>query len=179
VPATKHTPHVHRDLYARSGPARGTEATPWGIELAGGWSPWRWGPNGTYLYYWPAQVTLRNVGPGAAPIRAGFSIAVDPRVVSGLSVTGLRLNGKTLNGDVARVAETRTSAVYESHWQTPVRLKDGGVLDVLFTATTLDPGGPLPTIKYPVVTLTGLGDDPARRDTGNNTLSRLDAVYQP
>lgn len=138
-----------------------------------------WGPAGTYRYHWPTQVTLRNVGPGAAPVDATFTVAVDPRLVKQLAVTGLRLNGKPVKGTVRRTFESRTADVYESQWRTPVRLRAGDVLDVLFEATTADPGGALATIKHPVVTLGGLGDSPSRRDTGQNSVSRLDAVYQP
>jgi hypothetical protein len=120
-------------------PTRTRAATPLGIELAGGWFPWHWGPDDTYLYYWPAQVTLHNVGPGTAPVRAGFSLAVDPRVVSQLTVNGLRLNDKPLKGDVPRVAEIRTNAVYESHWQTPLRLKAGDVREAPCPSTGFCP----------------------------------------
>jgi hypothetical protein len=189
VPATHRTPHVRHDLPARPGPAARSPAarsaaartagTPWGIALGGGWFPRRWGAAGEFLYHWPAQVTLTSVGPGAAPVPAAFTLAVDPRIVRELTVDGMRLNGRPVQLGIRRTAETRTADVYETRWLTRSRLKAGDVLDVLFSAETLDPGGPLPTIKHPVVSLSGLGDHPSRRDTGQNTISRTDAIHEP
>jgi hypothetical protein len=166
-----------RELHARGGAHANRTHAPWGIEVGGGWGIHKWGGPAEFAYYYPVLVTLRSVGPGAAPVPAGFTVSLDPRLVREISVTSVRLNGKPYAGRIDRVGSNRTDTVYESQWRTPKPLKANDVLDVRLRARLLTPPDALPSIKHPTVTLRSMGTDVAQRITGRSTLTRADSVW--
>ncbi len=177
LPATSRTAHARRSLRPTAAGRAGKGATPWGIALDGGWVRHSWGPDAEFSYYCPIQVTLRSVGPGAAPAQPGFTVSVDPRLVQELRVDAVRLNGKKVRTKVSRLRAFRDGAVYQTDWRVLDRLAAGDVLTVDLKPELIRPVGALLSIKHPVVSLSSLGDSPTRRDTGMNSLSRQDSVY--
>jgi hypothetical protein len=172
------SPRARKDLRPSGAVRSAGTATAWGIELSGGWRKQNWGVAREFVYYYPVQVTMRSVGPGAVPLAASFTVAVDPRLVREITVSWIRLNGKAYHGNVTRVDAVRSLSSYESQWRTPMRLTAGDVLDVGLQASLLTPSGPLPTIKHPVVTLSSMGGTVSQRETGRNTFTRLDSIWQ-
>jgi hypothetical protein len=178
VPATTRTPRAARELRARRGALMGATASPWGFELTAGWDVRTWGPGQRFKYYYPAQVTMRSVGPGAAPRGASFTIGLDPQQVHELTVAAVRLNGKPHRGSVHRVRNVHRPAVYETQWRISAALKAEDVFDIVFRVSLKTPTGALPTIKHPVVELDALSTDPMQRVTGAHTVSRADSVWE-
>jgi hypothetical protein len=156
----------------------GGPATPWGIELSGVWRKQTWDDHGGFCYYHPVRVTMHSVGPGKVPAPPSFTVSVDPRLVGDISVSSVSLNRKAHNGGVRLAKHTRTSAVYQTEWRSSVLLRPGDVMDVQLRVSPLTPAGPLSTIKHPVVGLTAMGNDMVQRQTGLNSFSRQDAVWQ-
>jgi hypothetical protein len=175
---TARSARAHRSLQPARPSSFGGPATPWGIELTGGWSRQSWGDSGRFWYYHPVQVTMRSVGPGKVPVPASFAVSVDPRLVRHVAVASVRLNRKPHNGAVRLVGTSRTGSIYQTRWRSSVLLKPGDVLDVRLRVSSLTPSGTLETIKHPVVGLTAMGTDMAQRQTGQNSFTRLDSVWQ-
>lgn len=174
--STPRSARAQRSLQPARPATLGGPRTPWGIELTGGWDRQTW-DGGRFWYYHPVQVSMRSVGPGKAPVAASFAISVDPRLVRDVAVGSIRLNQRPYHGAVRLRKTTRTPSVYRTEWQSSVMLKPDDVLDVLLRVAPLTPSGPLPSIKHPVVTLT-MGTDIAQRQTGQNSFTRLDSVWQ-
>jgi hypothetical protein len=162
-----------------SGPRKGKalRGLPWGFELSAFWDRQIWGERNEFIYHYPAQVTIRSVGPAAAPAVAVFTMSLDPQIVADLRPTFLRLNNKERRGSVTRVKTTRTKSVFETVWKTPFRLSASDVLEVGFTTSVLKPAGALETIKFPVISVGPMALDPRQRDTGKDTITRLDHVW--
>ena len=140
--STRRLPGAHRDLRPTRPPAFGGPATPWGIELAGGWGRRTWGAENQYWYYYPVQISMRSTGPGGAPVAAAFTVSVDPQVVRDIAVASVRLNDEPLNGGKVHLAGTvRTTSVYQTQWRSGVMLKPGDALDLELRVSTLAPGG--------------------------------------
>jgi hypothetical protein len=173
---TSQVPQRKINLQPTKGPAALGTQTPWSIELSGIWKEHLWG-NG-FRYYYPLQLTMRSVGPGATPVPVSFTVAVDPRLVREITITSVRLNGKQYRGAVHRLASSHGSAAYQTRWRTPVPLKPGDVLDLKVRAAMFTPSAALPTIKHPVVVLDEMNGDVSRRLTGLDTFTRLDSVWQ-
>ncbi|MFC6020236.1 hypothetical protein ACFP2T_29215 [Plantactinospora solaniradicis] len=169
---------ARRSLQPRRPSAFGGPATPWGIELDGGWGRQTWGENDRFCYYHPLRVTMHSVGPGRAPVPASFAVSVDPQLVREISVASVRLNDKPYKGKTRLTDTTRTDSLYRSSWLVPIRLAPEDVLDVELRVSTLTPSGALTTIKHPVVGLTALGADVAQRLTGKDAFTRADSVWQ-
>lgn len=170
-------PSGRRSLQPRRPGAFGGVATPWGLEVSGVWSRCEW-DNGRRWYYFPVQVTLESVGPGPVPAAAAFSVALDPQVVRDVRVTTARLNHKTHDAGVRLLSQTRTASLFETRWSTRVRLTSGDRLDLGLEVRTRKPKGDLPTIKHPSVGLIGMGDQVTQRQTGQTSMSRIDAVWE-
>ncbi|WP_327401567.1 hypothetical protein OG194_16275 [Streptomyces sp. NBC_01288] len=155
----------------------GGVATPWGLEVSGVWGRHEWG-NGKRWYYYPVQVTVQSVGPGPAPATASFSVALDPQIVSDVKVADARLNHTAHDAGVRLLSRTRTRSLFETKWSTTVKLKSGDRLDLSLEVTTRKPAGDLPTIKHPLIGLIDTGNHVTQRQTGRNSMSRTDAVWQ-
>jgi hypothetical protein len=178
MPATSRSPQRTTSLQPMRIAASGGTRIPWGIELGGIWGRHTWAAGEKFRYYYPVQLTMRSVGPGAVPSPPSFTVALDPRLVREISISWVRLNGKKYSGTVRRLHTSRTTAVYETRWRTPTQLKAGDVLDFGLQASLLKPPGALPTIKHPVVVLDSMDGDVSQRQTGLNTFARLDSVWQ-
>ncbi|MBP0461042.1 hypothetical protein [Streptomyces montanisoli] len=170
-PTGRHSLKTHRPA------AFGGVATPWGIEVSGVWERYEWA-DGKRWYYYPARITLHNVGPGTAPAAAAFSVALDPQVVRDVSVTGARLNHTAHDAGVRQLASSRTASLFETRWRTRVHLKAGDRLDLAVKVTTRKPAHDLPTIKHPTVGLIDTGNHITQRQTGLTSLSRTDSRWQ-
>ncbi|MEW1773113.1 hypothetical protein [Streptomyces sp. NPDC086777] len=166
-----------RSLQPRRPSTFGGVATPWGLEVSGVWGRHEWA-NGKRWYYYPIQVTVHSVGPGPAPAAVSFSVALDPQIVSDVKVATAQLNHKVHDAGVRLLARTRTASLFETHWSTTVKLKSGDRLDLGLEVTTRKPAGDLSTIKHPLVGLIGMGNHVTQRQTGRNSMSRTDAVWQ-
>jgi hypothetical protein len=164
--------------HALSGPPGGTslDGLPWGIELSALWDRYRWGAQDKFVYYFPRQVTIRSVGPAAAPA-AAFQISLDPQVIGALEPTFLRLNDRKVTNTVKLTGSTRSAYAFETTWSTSVKLKPGDVLDIGFTSKALPLTGALPGVRHPVVVLAPMGRDPRQRNTGKTAVTRLDSVW--
>jgi hypothetical protein len=156
----------------------GGPATAWGIELTGVWGRQTWGADDRFRYHHPVQVTLRGVGPGRAPGPAAFGVTLDPRLVSALTVESVELNRTPSTGRLRLTGSTRAGAAYRTDWTSSIRLAPNDVLNVRFRVRTLTPPGPLPGIKHPVVSLAAMGGLISQRRTGQNELTRSDAIWQ-
>ncbi|MBT8226913.1 MAG: hypothetical protein HKP61_10755 [Dactylosporangium sp.] len=175
--ATPRTPGAHRDLRPARPPAFGGPVTPWGVDLAGGWSRQTWGADDRYWYHYPVRVSIRGVGPARTPAVA-LLVAVDPRVVREITVASARLNDKPYpTGKIRPAGTSRTGGVHQAQWRTGVRLDPGDVLDLGLRVATLTPAGALETIKHPLVA-TAMGRDTAQRRTGLDAVTRLDSSWQ-
>ncbi|WP_030911860.1 hypothetical protein [Streptomyces sp. NRRL F-5126] len=170
-------PTGRRSLKSHRPKAFGGVATPWGIEVSGVWERYEWA-DGKRWYYYPARVTLHNVGPGTAPAAAAISVALDPRIVRDVRITGARLDHKAHDAGVRQLSSRRTASLFETHWTTRVRLKAGERLDLAVKVTTHRPARDLPTIKHPAVTLIDTGNHVTQRRTGLPSLSRTDSRWQ-
>jgi hypothetical protein len=170
-------PTGRHSLQPRRPAAFGGVATPWGIEVSGVWERYEWA-DGKRWYYYPARITLHNVGPGTAPAAAAFSVALDPQVVRDVRITGAQLNHKAHDAGVRQLASSRTASLFETRWSTRVRLKAGDQLDLAVKVTTHKPARDLPTIKHPTVGLIDTGNHVTQRQTGLTSLSRIDSRWE-
>ncbi|MFI6549001.1 hypothetical protein ACIBO9_37725 [Streptomyces prunicolor] len=170
-------PSGRRSLQPHRPSTFGGVATPWGVEVSGVWSRYEW-ENGKRWYYFPVRVTLHSVGPGPAPAAASFSVALDPQVVRDVSITTARLNHKVHDAGVRLLSHERTASLFETRWSTTVKLKSGDRLDLGLEVRTRKLTGDLQTIKHPSVGLIGMGDHATQRQTGQNLMSRTDAVWE-
>ena len=118
-----------------------------------------------------------SVGPGAAAKAASFAIALDPNVISDVKIGAARLNRKALDADVHLISGTQTSSRFETRWRTSVTLKPGDRLDLDLKVTTRTLTADLPAIKHPLVGLVDMGSHITQRQTGQNSMSRLDSVW--
>jgi len=154
----------------------GGVATPWGLEISGVWNRFEWA-NGKRWYYYPARITLSSVGPGAAPVAASFSVALDPQVVSDVRIVSARLNNKAYDAGVRLLSDTRTASLFETRWTTRAKLKPGDRLDLGLEVSTRKPPGDLPTVKHPTVGLIDMGNHITQRQTGLTSMSRRDSQW--
>ncbi|WP_329457029.1 hypothetical protein [Streptomyces sp. NBC_01497] len=169
-------PGGRRSLQPRRPGTFGGVATPWGLEVSGVWSRYEWA-NGKRWYYYPARLTVHSVGPGPAPAAVSFSVALDPQVVSDVSITTARLNHKVHDAGVRLLSHTRTSSLFETRWSTAVKLTSGDRLDLGLEVRTRKLTGDLPTIKHPSVGLIDMGKHVTQRQTGRNSMSRSDSTW--
>ncbi|GAA3276960.1 hypothetical protein Dvina_32090 [Dactylosporangium vinaceum] len=174
--ATAGSPRVRRSLRAGPPKTKAAARVPWGLELSGAWGRHS---AGEFVYHYPVLLRVLAVGPGRTPVPVAFSVALDPALVSEVKVTALRLNDKPLKDRTDLVSTVRSTSVYETLWRTPVRLDRGDVLEISLGVALLTPPANLPAVKQPLVTLAAMGTDPAQRQTGRHTLTRLDSVWGP
>jgi hypothetical protein len=140
------------------------------------WNRFEWA-NGERWYYYPARITLSSVGPGAAPVAASFSVALDPQLVSDVRIVSARLNNKAYDAGVRLLADTRTASLFETRWTTRAKLRSGDRLDLGLEVRTRKPTGDLPTVKHPTVGLIDMGNPITQRQTGLTSMSRRDAQW--
>jgi hypothetical protein len=171
-------PTGRRSLQPHRPSTFGGVATPWGLEVSAVWNRYEWA-DGKRWYYYPAQITLQSVGPGSTPAAVSFSIALDPQVVGDVRVTTTWLNHKAHDAGVRLLSDKRTSSLYETRWTTAVKLKAGDRLDLGLKVGTRKPPRDLPTIKHPLLGLIDMGSHTTQRQTGRNSTSRSDAVWEP
>jgi hypothetical protein len=169
-------PSTQRSLQPGRPSTFGGVATPWGIEVSGVWNRYEWA-QGKRWYYYPVQITLQSVGPGAAPAAASFSVALDPQVVGDVEITTARLNHKVHDAGVRLLSQTRTPSLFEARWSTQVKLGPADRLDLGLRVTTRKLTGSLPTIKHPSVGLLDMGNHVTQRQTGRNSMSRTDSAW--
>jgi hypothetical protein len=170
------TPDVRRSLQPSRPSTYGGVATPWGIEVSGVWSRYEWA-KGTRWYYYPVRVSLQSVGPGAVPLPASFSIALDSRVIRDVTIIKAQLNYKAHDAGARLISHQRTSRLQENSWRTGVVLKAGDRLDLYLGVTVQGLTKDLPTIKHPAVTLINMGNHVTQRQTGRNGISRNDSKW--
>ncbi|MDX3798194.1 hypothetical protein [Streptomyces sp. AK04-3B] len=154
----------------------GGVATPWGLEVSGVWNRCEWA-NGKRRYYYPARITLNSVGPGAAPVPASFSVALDPQVVSDVRIVGARLDNKVHDAGVRLLSDTRTASLFETRWTTRVKLKSGDRLDLGLEVKTRKPTGDLKTVEHPTAGLIDMGNHITQRQTGRTSMTRSDSKW--
>lgn len=123
------------------------------------------------------ELQLDRLGPGATPVAASFSVALDPRVVSDVRIVGARLNGKVHDAGVRLLTDTRTVALSETRWTTRVKLKAGDRLDLALEVKTRKPTGDVPASNTRRVGLIDIGDQIAQRQTGRTSMSRSDSAW--
>jgi hypothetical protein len=177
VGATTRTHPARCSLKANRPKSFGGAATPWGVEVTGGWERMYWGPDNRYWYYYPIMASVTGTGPARSP-DAEFTVIVDPQVIVDVTVASARLNDKPYPASrITRAYRTSTATSRQARWRTKARLGEGDQLDVRLTVTTRVPGGALPTITNPVVT-TGTGAATAARQTGRLSVSRTDSSWE-
>jgi len=128
-------------------------------------------------YYYPVRVSLQSVGPGAIPLPASFSIALDSRVIRDVTIIKAQLNYKAHDAGARLISHKRTSRLQENSWRTGVVLKAGDRLDLYLGVTVQGLTKDLPTIKHPAVTLINMGNHVTQRQTGRNGISRNDSKW--
>jgi hypothetical protein len=166
-----------RSLKPNRGNIPGTAVRPWGVRVGGGWTRLTWGAGDQFWYHYPTIVSLTGTGPNRTP-EAEFTVTVDPRMVTKISVAAARLNGKAhATSKITRVDRVATGSQLRLSWRTGVRLDVDDQLDVILQVGTHKPAGALPTITHPVVS-TGMGKSPAARQTGLLSLTRTDSVWE-
>ena len=121
--------------------------------------------------------TLQSVGPGAVPLPASFSIALDSRVIRDVTIIKAQLNYKARDAGARLISHKRTSRLQENSWRTGVVLKAGDRLDLYLGVTVQGLTKDLPTIKHPAVTLIYMGNHVTQRQTGRNGISRNDSKW--
>ncbi|MEV8518079.1 hypothetical protein [Dactylosporangium sp. NPDC051484] len=178
VAATRRSAKVERGLRAGDVPRAATPRLPWGVELSGGWGRHRPASGAQFAYYYPTQLRILAIGPGDGPDATTFNVSLDPYLVKEVTVTAMLLNGKRTPGKVNLAGTTRNTSLYQTEWRLPVKLKAGDVVEIALKTTLLSPPTNLITVKHPVVTVNGTLD-PAQRQTGRHTLTRLDSLWGP
>ncbi|WP_045747667.1 hypothetical protein [Actinoplanes rectilineatus] len=177
VGETTRVPGARRNLKSSRPSSFGTAVTPWGVEVAGGWTRLTWGPDGRYWYWYPTLVSVRGTGPGRTPA-AAFAVTVDPQIVTDVTVTGARLNGEPYAVSKITVSEeTVTGSLRRLRWTAKARLDAGDQLDAELTVVTRTPAGALETITHPVVS-TSMAAHPGARQTGLMSVSRADSSWE-
>ncbi|WP_089099045.1 hypothetical protein [Streptomyces hyaluromycini] len=98
--------------------------------------------------------------------------------MSDVKVATARLNHKVHDSGVRLLSRARTASLFETHWSTTVKLKSGDRLDLGLEVATRKPAGDLSAIKHPLVGLIDMVNHGTQRQTGQNSMSRTDAVWQ-